>query len=117
MAIGQGQGGGLFAMPDSPELGPQTWGGMSGMSPESPLVGGRGTPSGGVDPDYKYRRVAVAAPEQLPVGHRQHYSELLNFSHSPMPWLLLAALAYFGLVHLHVNSRIGPYRAAAGVGK
>jgi hypothetical protein len=117
MAIGQGQTAGLFAMPDVPALGAATWGQMSGMHPDSPLVGGRGAPNGGIDPDYKYRRVALASPDAMPVGQRQHFSELLNFSHSPLPWILLAALAYLGLVHLHVNSRVGPYRATAGVGK
>jgi hypothetical protein len=115
MAMGQGQTGGLFGYPDMPSLGPATWSQMSSMSPDAPLVGGRTTH--GVDPDFNYRRVALAAPSEMPVGQRQHASELLNFSHSPMPWLLLAALAYFGLVHLHVNSRVGPYRASAGVGK
>jgi hypothetical protein len=117
MAIGQGQGGGLFSLPDVPSLGPATWGDMSGVHPDSPLVGGRGTPSGGIDPDFKYRRVALASPSQQEVGQRAHASELLNFSHSPMPWILIAALAYFGLVHLHVNGKVGPYRASGGVGK
>jgi hypothetical protein len=117
MATGQGQGGGLFALPDMPELGASTWAEMSGVHPDSPLVGGRGTPSGGVDPDFKYRRVAVATPDGMPVGQRAHFSEVMNFSGSPMPWLLLAALAYFGLVHLHLAGRLGPYRASAGVSK
>lgn len=107
MAGGQAQGGGLLTMPESPGLGPVTWAQMSGMHPDSPMVGGRGAPSGGVDPDYKYRRVAVASGDQAPVGQRQHFSELLNFRGSPMPWLLLAALAYLGIVHLHLNGRIG----------
>jgi hypothetical protein len=117
MAIGQGQGGGLFGRPDNPSLGPLTWTEMSGLHPDSPLVGGRGAPSGGIDPDFKYRRVAVATPDQMPVGQRQHAAELLNFSGSPMPWILLAALAYMGLVHLHVIGKVGPYRASGGVGK
>lgn len=115
MAIGQGQGGGLLGSPDAPQLGPATWAQMSSMAPESPLVGGRSTH--GVDPDFNYRRTALASPDQMPVGQRQHFSELLNFQGSPMPWILIAALAYFGLVHLHVNSRVGPYRASAAVGK
>jgi hypothetical protein len=116
MAIGQGQGGGLFALPDMPALGPTTWAQMSGLEPDNPLVGGRG-PAGGVDPDHHYRRVAVATPDAMPIGQRQHFSELLNFSHSPMPWILFAALAYLGFVALHVSGRAGPFSASAGVGK
>jgi hypothetical protein len=116
MAIGQGQGGGLFAMPDVPSLGPQTWAQMSGVHPDSPLVGGRGAPGGGIDPDYKYRRVALASPDQMPIGQRQHFSELLNFRGSPMPWLLLATLAYLGIVHLHILGKVGPASASAKVG-
>jgi hypothetical protein len=117
VAFGQGQGGGLMALPDNPALGMQTWGEMTGVRPDSPLVGGRGTPSGGIDPDFKYRRVAIAEPMHQAVGQRSHFTELGNFRGSPMPWLLVAALAYLGMVHLHLNGRLGPYRAAAGVGK
>jgi hypothetical protein len=117
MAYGQQQGGGVFALPDDPSLGAQTWAQMSGVHPDSPLVGGRGAPSGGIDADYHYRRVAVASPAQQPVGQRAHASEILNFRGSPMPWILLAALGYLGLVHLHVLGKIGPYSGSAGVGK
>lgn len=99
---------GVFAVPDVPSLGPMTWAEMGGVHPDSPLVGGRGSPTGGVDPDYKYRRVAVgstaATATATPVGH---FSELLNFRGSPMPWILLAAIAYLGLVHVSVAGSAG----------
>ncbi|MFL5910770.1 MAG: hypothetical protein ACJ768_09420 [Gaiellaceae bacterium] len=117
MAMGQGQGGGLFALPDRPELGAATWGDMSGMHPDNPLAGGRSAAGGVGGDDYRYRKVAIAAPNQAPIGHRQHFSELLNFSGSPMPWILLAALAYFGIVHLHAGAKVGPFAAAGKVGK
>lgn len=111
MAYGQNQTGGLFARPDVESLGLETWAQMGGVHPSSPLVGGRGAPDGGVDPDYQFRRVALSASGthgQAP----SHVSEILNFKHSPMPWLLLAAIAYLGLVHLHVNGSAG-----VGVGR
>jgi hypothetical protein len=109
MATGQGQGGGVFGVPDVSGLGAMTWGEMSGVHPDSPLVGGRGTPTGGIDPDYKYRRVATGAPPAASTAgtpmHNSH-RELLNFSHSPMPWILIGLIAYLGLVHLHVSGTV-----------
>lgn len=91
------------------------------MHPDSPLVGGRGTPSGGVDPDFKYRRTAVAAETTAPKpGAAQvqgNWRDALDFKHSPMAWAMLAAVAYLGLVHLHVNAKVGPYKGSAGVGR
>jgi hypothetical protein len=117
MAIGQGQGGGVFSWPDAPALGAATWADMSGVRPDNPLVGGRGAAGGVGGDDYRYRKVALAAPEHQPVGQRAHFTELLNFSGSPMPWILLAALAYLGLIHLHAGAKVGPFAAAGKVGK
>lgn len=109
MAIGQGQGGGLFAQPDMPSLGPATWADMGGVHPDSPLVGGRGAPSGGIDPDFKYRRVAVASVDVTPAsgGSAGSFSELLNFKGNPLPWILIAAIAYLGLVHVSIAGSAG----------
>jgi hypothetical protein len=115
MATGQYQTGGLFSRPDVETLGIATWADMTGVDPNSPLVGGRNVPTGGVEPQYKYRRVALAAGPSTPTGHapmHAHFSEILNFRHSPMPWLLLAAILYLGLIHLHVTGQVG-----AGVGR
>jgi hypothetical protein len=121
MAMGQDQGGGLFARPDVPALGPATWAEMSAVHPDSPLVGGRAPYSGGIEPAFNLRRVALAAPNPSPhpgaEGIQGHPSELLNFKGSPMPWILLAALAYLGLVHLHAAGRFGATRVSASSGK
>src|SRR5438270_103472 len=89
-----------MSQPDVPDVGLGQWAAVSGMHPDDPLVGGRGGMVGGT------RRVARAAPDQTALPGAEniqgHYSQLLNFKGSPMPWLLLAAIAYLGLVHLHV---------------
>src|SRR5438270_2647952 len=103
MATGQGQSGGVFGWPDVPALGYETWAQMSGVHPDSPLVGGRGSPSGGVDPDYKYRRVAIAAPDAAGnhgAPMKAHYSELMNLKGNPIGWVLIAAIIYLGLAHV-----------------
>jgi hypothetical protein len=79
MATGQGQGGGVFGVPDVSGLGAMTWGEMSGAPPAASTAG---TPM-----------------------HNSH-RELLNFSHSPMPWILIGLIAYLGLVHLHVSGTV-----------
>lgn len=114
MAYGQDQTGGVFARPDVTSIGLETWAQMGGVHPSNPLVGGRGA-DGGVDPDYHFSRVSVAgAPAANGAPTPSHISEILNFKGSPMPWLLIGAIAYLGLVHLHANGTIS---AGGGVGR
>lgn len=126
MATGQGQSGGVFGWPDVPDLGPETWASMSGVSPASPLVGGRGDGYGGVLVTGNERHVAVGSPAAAggagapPV--RAHFSEILNLSGNPIGWVLIAAIIYLGLAHVSLHGsfsgRAGKARgnASAGVG-
>ena len=115
----------MFSWPDVPSIGAATWDQMSGVSPGSPLVGGMGA-AGGIDPDYKYRRVAVgsgtAAGGAGGAPVRGHYSELANLQSNPVGWLLIASLLYLALsnISLHggLKARAGKVKgsAAAGIG-
>lgn len=110
MAMGQNQRGGLAAMPDLPELGPATWSELSGMDPGHPLVGGRG-PYGNVDADYHLRQVAIAhgRPQPMPGAEavQASWRELGDLKHNPLPWVLIAAVLYLGLFHVHVSGGVG----------
>jgi hypothetical protein len=125
MATGQGQSGGVFGWPDVPELGVDTWTSMSGVSPSSPLVGGRGGDYGsaGTNVTGMSRRVAVGSPDAAgssgaPV--RGHFSEVLNLSGNPIGWVLIAAIIYLGLAHVSLHGslrgRAGKARASASAG-
>src|SRR5581483_104756 len=106
MATGQLQGGGVFAWPDVPETGFEQWAEMSGMSPGHPLVGGSaGQPGYGGG----QRQVAVAAPDPTAgvasgAPARAHWSELMNLKGNPIGWVLMVALGYLALTHIHVKA-------------
>lgn len=107
-ATGQLQGGGVFSWPDVPELGYETWAEMSGMQPAHPLVGGQAG-----QPGYEagQRQVAVSDPAQVAVaqsgqGARANWAELFNLRGNPIGWVLIAAVLYLGLAHLHVRGGI-----------
>ena len=104
--MGQAQGGGLFSAPDQNTIGPMTWASMGGVDASSPLVGGPGSMSGSATND---RRVAVGAVDPTPAsgGSAGGYKELLNFKGSPLPWILIAAIAYLGLAHLSISGAVG----------
>lgn len=115
MATGQLQGGGLFAWPDLPELGPNTWAQMTGMAPEHPLVGGSaGRPGYG---SAATRRVAIADQSQQlsdvasGAPARAHFSELANLRGNPIGWVLIIAVLYLGVMHIHVRAG-----ASGGIG-
>lgn len=106
--FGQGQRGGVFAPPLAEGVGADDWASLTAMHPDSPLVNGPGLP---MEADYRYRRVAVGQPSSAPLPGAEnvqgHFTELFNFRGSPMPWVLLIAIAYLGLVHLHVTGSAG----------
>lgn len=125
MATGQGQSGGLFGWPDVPDLGPETWASMSGVSPSSPLVGGRGGDVGysGTSVTGTERRVAVSAPEHAGgagTPTRAHFSEILNLKGNPIGWVLIASIIYLGLAHISLHGsltgRAGKARGRASAG-
>lgn len=112
MATGQGQSGGVFSWPDVPALGPATWAEMSGMHPGHALVGGQ---IPGLD--VAGRGVAIAAQpgtQGAATGSpaAANWRELFNVHGNPMPWVLIAAVLYLGLMHVHVRAG-----ADAGVGR
>jgi hypothetical protein len=118
MATGQMQEGGVFEWPATPEVGYEDWAGMSGMSPGHPLVGG----SAGV-PGYGggQRQVAVAAPNPtagVASGSpaRANWAELFNLRGNPIGWVLIAAVLFLGLMHIHVKAGANA-GFGAGVGK
>jgi len=118
MATGQLQSGGVFAWPDAPGLGYSTWASMSGVHPDSPLVGGRAGEHGyaGTLVTGQSRRVALASPDAAAASDapmKAHYSELWNLKSNPVGWVLVAAVIYLGLAHVSLNARVG--KTSAGV--
>lgn len=118
MATGQLQGGGLFAWPDLPQNGPNEWAQMTGMDPAHPLVGGTsGRPGYG---STATRRVAIADSTQqlgdIASGSpaRAHFSELANLKGNPIGWVLIIAVLYLGVMHIHVRAGAS---GGLGVGK
>jgi hypothetical protein len=103
------------------------WQLMSGADAASPVVGGRyveGLYGNDVD---RGRSVIVSTPNagasasgaaagQPGVHLLDDWRDLFNFGGSPMPWLLLLTLAMLGFAQFAVSARVGPARAAAGVG-
>lgn len=120
MAYGLGQGP-MFSVPDVGSLGAQTWAGMSGVHPSSPLVGGRGAPSGGVDADFHFSRTSIAGAGDASVGAATgapmsaNWREIFNLQGNPVGWVMIAAIIYLGLAHvtLHGSGSFGKARAGA----
>lgn len=128
MPTGMIRSSGAIAPPDVRGAGEMEWSTISGASPESLEVGGpyvEGLRSW--DADRGYSRVITTVP-----GAREPASgagagapgveliddwrDLFNFRGSPMPWLLLFALAMLGFAQLGASARVGPARASASVG-
>lgn len=109
--------------------GEMSWQTVSGMNPGSPMVGGPHVPGLGMfDVDRGRARIVTlpgeggAAPwtgamAGVPgVELLDDWRDLFNFKGSPMPWLLLLALAALGVAQLSISGRVGPIRASAGAG-
>lgn len=106
--IGLGQDAGVFAPPAVEDAGYQDWASMTGIAPGHPLVGGRAG-----QPGYEagQRQVAVADPAQAAIAQvaagspaRANWTELGNLSGNPVGWVLLAAIAYLAMTHIHVRA-------------
>ena len=86
-------------------VGVADWATMSGADPAHPLVGGTaGRPGYG---STATRVVAVGAPGTQPAAAtaaRSNWAELFNFRGNPLGWVLVAALAYLALTHIHVRA-------------
>jgi hypothetical protein len=117
----------IVAAPANSDQGIIDWQLMSGIDAVSPMVGGRfveGLQPTDVD---RGRSVIVSLPNagasatgagagQSGVHLLDDWRDLFNLSGSPMPWLLLLTLAMLGFAQFAVSARVGPGRAAAGVG-
>ena len=111
MATGLGQDAGVFAPPPVEDVGYQDWASLTGMQPGHPLVGGTaGSPGYGGG----QRQVAVADSSQAAMGQvavgspaTQNWTQLFNLRGNPIGWVLIAALAYLALGHLHVRAGAG----------
>lgn len=108
---GMGQGGGVFDWPALPDVGYDDWATLSGMQAAHPLVGGSaGSPGYGGG----QRQVAVAdgggaaAVAQVAAGSpaRANWSEVLNLKGNPIGWVMIAAILYLGLMHIHVRAGV-----------
>lgn len=112
--------------PALPGQGASEWQTLSGASPDNPLVGGPYVPGlGAQDPDRgRSRLVSIPGagdPANATTGSPHaavfdDWRDLFNWKGSPMPWLLLFTLAMLGFANLAVKARVGPVRAAAGIG-
>ena len=119
MAGGQGQGGGVFALPDVPSLGQETWADMAGVHPNDPLVGGRGAQ--GIVVNNAYRQVALGAPDPsagaasgAPMSG--NWREIFNLKGNPVGWVLIASIIYLGLAHISLQGRLGKSKAGFSSG-
>jgi hypothetical protein len=126
MQAGMVQARGAIVAPGNDE-GRMTWARMAGVDAASPIVGGPYVPGlGSRDIDRGRGRIvslpgAGSAASGSGAGSAaapiwDDWRDLLNFKGSPMPWLLLLTLAMLGFAQFAVQARVGPARAAAGVG-
>jgi hypothetical protein len=127
MALGMTEWSGAIAPADVRGAGEMEWATVSGMAPSHPLVGGPHVPGLGA---YDVDRGRGARIQTLPAGEGggstsgggpdlallDDWKDLLNFRGSPMPWLLLLALAALGVAQLSISGRVGPIRAGGAVG-
>lgn len=107
MSMGLGQHAGEFASPDFPDFGIATWDQMSGLDVDHPYVGGPVV--GGFSPDSEGTGLVRMAAGDTPaeISGVQHWSELLNWRESPLPYFLGLSLLFFGLLSLQVHARVG----------
>jgi hypothetical protein len=118
MAFGQLQGGGLMDPPAVQGLGVGDWTQMTGMNPAHPLVGGT---AGRPGYETGQRQVFVAdssMASQAAVASgspmRANWTEIFNLKGNPIGWVLIAAILYLGLMHIHVRAGAS---GAIGAGK
>src|SRR4051794_14641553 len=105
---GLGQFDAAFASPDHPDLGVATWDQMTGVETDDPYVAGPSVGGFAPDPAGSTGLVRIGtggvAPEDVGTGH---WSDLMNWRESPLPYFLGLSLLFFGLVTLSVNARVG----------
>lgn len=109
MAYGLADTAGVFALPSNPTLGYESWAEMTTMNPAHPLVGGTAG-----EPGYGRlsRQVAIATPVPMQAAASgapaaKNWRELFNLKGNPIGWVLIAALLYLALMHLHLRAGAG----------
>jgi hypothetical protein len=121
---------GVMAPSDVPGAGMDAWTRTQGIPPTSALVGGPGDLSDDWHMPYNVDRsrgriitndsAGLVGPQGGPgAGLLDDWRDVLNWRHSPAPWLLLAALAVVGLMQFRLQVRAGGRRgvsASAGMG-
>lgn len=124
------EGGGIMAPADVRGAGAMEWATISGLSPTNPLVGGPDWQGPGFDVDRGHKRIVttpegqlgpatdgiMATPDGPALALLDDWRDLFNFRGSPMPWLLLFALVFLGLMQFRVQARAGSARASAALG-
>lgn len=127
MATGLSWRGGVAAETDVAGAGDYEWAKVSGMKSTHPFVGGpRVEGLGGFDVNRGGTRIVTTAGADEPMGGGpllgpgvhllDDWRDLFNFRGSPMPWILLLALAMLGFMQFRVATRVGPAKASAALG-
>ena len=125
---GLGQHDAAFASPDAPS-GFMDYSSIAGVGDEGTILTGQ---SGLADTGLSQLNVSGLYPEadhdgaglhistgpllasSHPGRRAQHWSNLIDFRHGPLGWMLLLTIVYFGLVSIHLGARFGQTRAAVG---
>lgn len=110
--------------PAAPGAGANAYAQTIGIPATHPLVGGGdwGPDGSGMQPDVGLSRLVTTdtmSGTAAAGGVRSTldtWQDVLNFRHSPTPWILLALLVAIGFVHLRINTRVGPAHAHVGLG-
>ena len=117
------QPGGVMAPADVHGAGGDAWTRVAGVPPTSSLVGGQGDPSDDWHMPYNVDRARgrimtgekVTGPMAGPdAGHLDDWRDLLNWRHSPAPWLLLFSLGIVGLMQFRLMVRAGTKKHGVG---
>lgn len=107
MALGVGVDNWSLASPDFPE-GSHDWATISGNPENSPYVTGPAVDGFADTTGTGAVHVNTGAnPGANPAGRASHWSNLIDWQHGPMFWLLLAAVLYFGLIAIRVHAGAG----------
>jgi hypothetical protein len=107
MAEGLGQHHGDFSSPDFEGLGVATWSEMTGVEADDPYVAGPHVGGFAPDPMGSTGLTRVGTGGMHAEEHPMHWSELLNWRDSPLPYWLGLALLVFGFASLNVHARLG----------
>lgn len=124
--LGPSESGGVMAPADVRGAGEFEWATIGGLEPTNPLVGGPSYTDGPLQPDRGRNRIvttpdgnsgpATSGVAASPDGMAQldDWRDLFNLKGSPMPWLLILALAMLGFMQFRLAARASAGRARLG---